>query len=80
MRVRRSSDGCGVAQLDGCGAAQLVVLQLAVRQARVRFRLGTPWRLLLPIEEATKIQEIVLYERILKIINVKKSGIIPPNL
>jgi hypothetical protein len=61
----------------GCGAAQLVVRRLAVRQARVR--ISSRWRLPLLSEDAMRIQEdgpqrmvkdersvIVLYERMLK--------------
>ncbi len=54
-RVRRSSVGCGVAQLVcvvaqlGCGVAQLMVRRLAARQARVQFSARHP-REIFPIE------------------------------
>ncbi len=49
-RVRRGSEGCGV--------AQLVVFRLAVWQARVRFSARHPMEVLLLLsEEAMRIQE-----------------------
>ncbi len=71
--------------------SQLVVRRLAVRQARVRFSARHPMEVLLLLsEEAMRIQEDrprrmvkdeLMYDcTVLKLINIKKSGMMPTNL
>ncbi len=66
LRVKRKSEGCGVAQRvrhssEGCGVAQIVVRRLAIRQGRVRIRLGTSGRPFIEGRELSK-QEWTLGE------------------